>query len=197
MREMGYLCPTLDLGKLKLVQYKRKIIIRNLIFCYCSNVIMKDEVFVRTVWQTKFLYKSLIDQERKKALSFPFKRILHYLLHTLAIFSPQSLQCNFHTAARVFFLKHNFKTWLLSSFSGWSSNSSAALAFPHTIYLSTLLCFCSCRNDMTFSPICNLSKFYLPIKVRHNGHLLDEASLNSSCHDCSFLFDLCHLAGSN
>lgn len=140
---------------------------------------------------------SLIDQERKKALSFPFKRILHYLLHTLAIFSPQSLQCNFHTAARVFFLKHNFKTWLLSSFSGWSSNSSAALAFPHTIYLSTLLCFCSCRNDMTFSPICNLSKFYLPIKVRHNGHLLDEASLNSSCHDCSFLFDLCHLAGSN
>lgn len=57
---MGYLCPTLDLGKLKLVQYKRKIIIRNLIFCYCSNVIMKDEVFVRTVWQTKFLYKSLI-----------------------------------------------------------------------------------------------------------------------------------------
>lgn len=142
---------------------------------------------------------SSIDQERKKALSCPLNRILHYTsssalthihIHTSPLFTKTSpLQCIFHTAVRVVFLKHTLKAWLLSGYGVCSPNSVEVLVSPHTMYISILLWFCSCRNDMPFSPTLNLSKFYLPIKIQHNGCLLNEASLNSSHHDYSFLFD--------
>lgn len=113
---------------------------------------------------------SLIDQEKKKAISFPFERILfihgrillytHWpSFHLTNQISP--LQCILHTAARVIFIKHSLKhSFLKHSYRIWNSNSLAVLAFPHTTYLSTLLCFCSGGNDMPFSAVLNLSKCY-------------------------------------
>lgn len=50
---------------------------------------------------------------------------------------------------------------------------------------------------MSFSFILNLSKFYLSLKIQHNGYLHNEAPLNSSGHDYFFPSDPYSLADSS
>lgn len=138
---------------------------------------------------------SLIDQERKKAVSFPFKRILYTVGYWSSFPPPPNLTSSHYCQSHL--PKTQLKTWLLSGCRIGSSNSLAVLTFPHTTYLSTFLCFGSGGNDTPFSTILNLSKFYFSIKVQHNGHVLNEASFNSSHHDYSSPFDPYHLAGFN